>query len=61
MACEPLRYNGEFDFKNSELASNIKDNWHWFVVGNIEDITMLKPVCLSASEHRRMGNVVDIS
>ena len=25
MACEPLRYNGEFDFKNSELASNIKD------------------------------------
>jgi predicted unusual protein kinase regulating ubiquinone biosynthesis (AarF/ABC1/UbiB family) len=25
MACEPLRYNGEFDFKNSALASNIKD------------------------------------
>ena len=25
MACEPLRYNGEFDFKYSELAGNIKD------------------------------------
>ena len=25
MACEPLRFNGEFDFKNSELALNIKN------------------------------------
>jgi predicted unusual protein kinase regulating ubiquinone biosynthesis (AarF/ABC1/UbiB family) len=25
MACEPLHYNGEFDFKYSELAGNIKD------------------------------------
>ncbi|MDQ2043417.1 AarF/ABC1/UbiB kinase family protein [Pseudoalteromonas sp. 20-92] len=25
MACEPLRANGEFDFKNSELALNIKN------------------------------------
>ncbi|MBB1293750.1 AarF/ABC1/UbiB kinase family protein [Pseudoalteromonas sp. SR41-4] len=25
MACEPLRHDGDFDFKNSQLASNIKD------------------------------------